>query len=435
MAVYKQRLDQFEECLKQSKIDLKQFQTLCFAGIPDKPSLRSLAWKILLYYLPRNHDDWDDVLRKQRAIYKNYVEEIVAHPADCKEAKEHVDHPLNMNPDSQWITYFKDNEVLLQIDRDVRRLCPDISFFQHPTKYPIQTIIDVSSSYQTLTKRVETCVLDNSVIGTSKGGLSNITIKKYSNEEYVVLPQGQEAHWQVVERILFIYAKLNPGISYVQGMNEIIGPIYYTFASDADEKWKAHAEADAFFCFTAIMAEIRDNFIKTLDDSELGIGQDMNKLYCLLQVKDEEVYDDLSKKGMKPQFFAFRWITLLLSQEFYLPDVIRLWDSLFADQKRFDFLLYVCLAMLVLIRDQILEGDFAKTMKIIQNFPHDQYDMATIIRKAVELNSPTALGVPVEKPPAPASGSVTGKSISARGFSLKQRLVNFARNDNSSNSS
>ena len=60
--------------------------------------------------------------------------------------------------------------------------------------------------------------------------------------------------------------------------------------------------------------------------------------------------------------------------------------------------------------------------------------MATIIRKAVELNSPTALSVPVEKPPTAAGGSVTGKSISARGFSLKQRLVNFARNDSSSSS-
>ena len=35
-----------------------------------------------------------------------------------------------------------------------------------------------------------------------------------------------------MERILFLYAKLNPGQSYVQGMNEIIGPPYYTFASD-----------------------------------------------------------------------------------------------------------------------------------------------------------------------------------------------------------
>ena len=53
--------------------------------------------------------------------------------------------------------------------------------------------------------------------------------------DYRHLPDGQEAHWEVVERILFLYAKLNPGQSYVQGMNEIIGPIYYTFATDPDE--------------------------------------------------------------------------------------------------------------------------------------------------------------------------------------------------------
>ena len=29
----------------------------------------------------------------------------------------------------------------------------------------------------------------------------------------------------------------------------------------------------------------------------------------------------------------------------FIPDVIRVWDSLFADEKRFDFLIYVCCAM------------------------------------------------------------------------------------------
>lgn len=48
------------------------------------------------------------------------------------------------------------------------------------------------------------------------------------------MAEGHEAHWEVVERILFLYAKLNPGQSYVQGMNEILGPIYYAFASDPD---------------------------------------------------------------------------------------------------------------------------------------------------------------------------------------------------------
>ena len=36
-----------------------------------------------------------------------------------------------------------------------------------------------------------------------------------------------DLHWEAIERLLFIYAKLNPAISYVQGMNELIAPLYY----------------------------------------------------------------------------------------------------------------------------------------------------------------------------------------------------------------
>lgn len=36
-----------------------------------------------------------------------------------------------------------------------------------------------------------------------------------------------DLHWEAIERLLFIYAKLNPAIGYVQGMNELIAPVYY----------------------------------------------------------------------------------------------------------------------------------------------------------------------------------------------------------------
>lgn len=44
-------------------------------------------------------------------------------------------------------------------------------------------------------------------------------IVKRAPENYTALQSGQEANWEVVERMLFIYAKLNSGQSYVQGMN------------------------------------------------------------------------------------------------------------------------------------------------------------------------------------------------------------------------
>lgn len=44
-----------------------------------------------------------------------------------------------------------------------------------------------------------------------------------------------ETHADVLARILFIYAKLNPGIRYVQGMNEILAVLYFCFFTFGDE--------------------------------------------------------------------------------------------------------------------------------------------------------------------------------------------------------
>lgn len=60
------------------------------------------------------------------------------------------------------------------------------------------------------------------------------------------MEEGQEAHWEIVQRILFLYAKLNPGQGYVQGMNEIIGPIYYVFASDPNIQYRGREKWNVF---------------------------------------------------------------------------------------------------------------------------------------------------------------------------------------------
>ena len=62
-----------------------------------------------------------------------------------------------------------------------------------------------------------------------------------------------------------------------QGMNEIIGPIYYVLSSDPDMEWSKYAEHDTFYCFTRVMSEIRDNFIQSMDESTSGIHANMSK--------------------------------------------------------------------------------------------------------------------------------------------------------------
>jgi len=305
----KERVTAFEEIVKGPVIDLKRIGELSFDGIPEWTSLRSLCWKLLLGYLPNDRSQWVEVLLQKRELYHNWSTELTVDP---RRTGVQNDHPLSTSKESQWNAFFKDKELVEEIDKDVKRTLPHLHFFNYD--------------------------------------------KYYGNTE----------HYEALKRILFIYAKLNPGIKYVQGMNEILGPIYYIFALDNETLFQGHAEPDAFFCFTNLMSEIRDNFCKTLDKSSVGIQSLIARLNTLLREKDIELWQAFETKKLNPQFYSFRWLTLLLSQEFELPDILRLWDSLFSDPFRFDFLLYVCCAMLICLREELLDGSFAENLKMLQ---------------------------------------------------------------------
>lgn len=245
------------------------------------------------------------------------------------------DHPLSLDRKSTWNAYFKDCELQAEIKKDVSRTFPTLHFFR----------------------------------------------------------EGRAAHLESLERILFIWCKLNPGVSYVQGMNEVLGPLYYLFAiSPENEGKRSLAESQAFFCFMNLMSEIMNNFIKTLDGTDIGIVHQIEQLSRLLQEKDPQLWKDLENKKLNLQFFAFRQLTLLLSQEFELPDVLRLWDTLFSDTNRFELLKYCCCSMLMLQREYILRGDFAENLKLMQSYPPS--DIEEIISYAIELATDTEFEPP-----------------------------------------
>lgn len=78
----------------------------------------------------------------------------------------------------------------------------------------------------------------------------------------------------MLHRVLFIYAKLNPGIKYVQGMNEVLAVLYYNYlTNEGDDRIvsKRHLESDLFFSFTCLMVELKDGFLRELDKEKTGI--------------------------------------------------------------------------------------------------------------------------------------------------------------------
>jgi len=116
-----------------------------------------------------------------------------------------MDHPLSRATSSVWNTFFKDQELWDEIEKDVKRTRTDMGFFK--------TALDESRN-RTAEDRAR---LDRQA-ETKKIDLKPDDLKCYI-----------ETHADVLHRILFIYAKLNPGIKYVQGMNEVLAVFYYCF--------------------------------------------------------------------------------------------------------------------------------------------------------------------------------------------------------------
>lgn len=137
----------------------------------------------------------------------------------------------------------------------------------------------------------------------------------------------------------------------------------------------AEAECSAFFAFTGLMSEIRDRFDRALDlDQGDGVFSILKRLESLIARHLPRFSEVLGRFEVSLQFFALRWVVTLCVQDFELPDVLRLWDSLFAKSVS-DFLPFVCLAMCAQLWEKLqqLEGEveFCDLMPILQSNPRD----------------------------------------------------------------
>lgn len=199
-----------------------------------------------------------------------------------------------------------------------------------------------------------------------------------------------ESHADVLHRILFIYAKLNPGIKYIQGMNEVLAVLYYCYvendySDDCDEDSivpTQYIESDLFFSFSNIMVELRDGFLRELDKEKNGIQGRIKQYSEIMKVVEPHAYHSIEMNQVNHQFYSLRWFMLLLCQEFDIDNSVRLWDTLLADPKRFDFTNFVCVALVSFVRDDIIDGDFACCMENLQRASDRVSDVTVMLNRA-----------------------------------------------------
>ncbi len=196
-----------------------------------------------------------------------------------------------------------------------------------------------------------------------------------------------ETHSDVIERIIYIYSKLNKEVSYVQGMNELIAPIYYCFCMDNTVSLE-NVEADTFWCFTFMMKDIKKLFLKENDNLKGGILDRVFTLDLIIKTLQKDIYKILTKNNVNIFHFAFSWINVFFCQEFFMPDIIRLWDIIFSEKDRFCFVYFFSMAILEYKKKKIENQDFCNIIGEMKNLQEENIEkiieIAVFLKKKYE---------------------------------------------------
>ncbi|PQE20177.1 cell cycle arrest BUB2 protein [Rutstroemia sp. NJR-2017a BBW] len=147
-----------------------------------------------------------------------------------------------------------------------------------------------------------------------------------------------------------------PG-TYVQGMNVLAAPFLYA----------ARSESEAFVAFYRFITVECPGYVRGAMD---GVHKGLALVDKVLAIVDPKLSLYLIGKGMSAELYAFPSVLTLCACTPPLPEVLRLWDFLFAYGAHLNILCIV--AQLLILRNSILSSP--SPTKILRSFPPLQAD-------------------------------------------------------------
>ncbi|KAF2207796.1 hypothetical protein CERZMDRAFT_62530 [Cercospora zeae-maydis SCOH1-5] len=152
---------------------------------------------------------------------------------------------------------------------------------------------------------------------------------------------GTNVHMEQMKDLLLTYNEYNRDLGYVQGMSDLLAPIY---AIEQDD-------AVAFWGFAKFMERMERNFLR----DQSGMRLQLLTLDQLVQLVDPELYEHLAKVDSTNFFFFFRMLIVWFKREFEFEAILRMWEALWTDYYSADFHLFIAAAILEKHRNVIME--------------------------------------------------------------------------------
>ncbi|KAI8375186.1 rab-GTPase-TBC domain-containing protein [Blakeslea trispora] len=166
---------------------------------------------------------------------------------------------------------------------------------------------------------------------------------------------GTNVHLETLKAILCTYNVFNPELEYVQGMSDLLSPLYAVIED----------EALTFWAFVGFMDRMKSNFYT----DQSGMHEQLLKMDLLLQLMDPSLYKHLQRTDSGNFFFCFRWLLVWYKREFPWKDMLMLWEVLWTDYLTPQFHLFIALSILDQHRDAMM--DYLKNFDEILKYTND----------------------------------------------------------------
>lgn len=140
------------------------------------------------------------------------------------------------------------------------------------------------------------------------------------------------ANLRKMQEILFTYNEYNPNLGYVQGMTDLLSPLYANIKE----------ETLVFWAFAKFMERMERNFVR----DQSGMKKQMSDLNKLLQFMLPKLFIHLEHCESTDLFFFFRLLLVWFKREFDWDDVQRLWEIFWTDYYSSQFHLFFALSVL-----------------------------------------------------------------------------------------
>lgn len=179
---------------------------------------------------------------------------------------------------------------------------------------------------------------------------------------------GTNVHLEQMKDMLLTYNEYNRDLGYVQGMSDLLAPIYAVEQDDAV----------AFWGFVGFMERMERNFLR----DQSGMRLQLLTLDHLCQLLDPKLYEHLQRLDSTNFFFFFRMLLVWFKREFDFTDILRLWEGLWTDYLSSNFHLFIAMAILEKHRNVILDHlkGFDEVLKYINELSGTIDLYSTLVR-------------------------------------------------------